>query len=430
MAGTGQRSPSYAVVAMKASKTVPSKTEAPRTRIVLIASLTSSLTNFRRELIKDLVKAGFDVDAMAPDHDPIVEKELDTLGVRFIRIPMSRAGLNPFVDLVTLAALVRHFLKERPAAILPYTMKPIIYGGIAARLCSVPHRFFLVTGLGHMFAVEPDESAVRRSLRSMCVGLYRCAMKKARAVFVYNEADLADIRERRLVDDPSVVSTVPGSGVDLDYYHASTPPLKPTVFLLIARLLRDKGIPEYVAAARTIRARHPDAVFQLLGHYDPNPTAISEGEVAGWVQEGVVQYLGTTRDVRPYLAACSVFVLPSYYREGIPRSILEAMATGRAIITTDLPGCRQTVDPGVNGVLIEPRSVSSLVEAMEGFIEKRSAIAAMGRASRRMAEERFDVRLVNRLLLARMQIDDKATTACTDDGQHQPSGGAAAQATK
>ncbi|MGF6177817.1 glycosyltransferase family 4 protein [Ensifer sp. 4252] len=415
---------------MEASKTFSGKAEAPCARIVLIASLTSSLTNFRRELIKDLLKAGFDVVAMAPDHDPVVEEELDALGVRFIRIPMSRAGLNPFADLMTLAALVRNFLKVRPTAILPYTMKPIIYGGIAARLCAVPHRFFLVTGLGHMFAVEPDESVFRRSLRSMCVGLYRCAMKKARAVFVYNEADLADIRECRLVDDLSIVSTVPGSGVDLDHYRASTPQLKPTVFLLIARLLRDKGIPEYVAAARTIRARHPDAIFQLLGHYDPNPTAISEREVAGWVQEGVVQYLGTTRDVRPYLAACSVFVLPSYYREGIPRSILEAMATGRAVITTDLPGCRQTVDPGVNGLLIEPRSVSSLAEAMEGFIEKRSTITAMGRASRRIAEERFDVRLVNRQLLARMQIDGKATTACVDTAQHQPSGGAAAQATK
>lgn len=415
---------------MRTANPLSGKSETPRAKIVLIASLTSSLTNFRRELIRDLLKSGLEVVAMAPDSDPVVEDDLKTLGVRFIRIPMSRAGVNPLADLATLAALVRHLLKERPEAILPYTMKPIIYGGIAARLCAVPYRFFLVTGLGHMFAVEPDESVLRRSLRSVCVGLYRRALMKAKAVFVYNEADLADIRERRLVDDLSIVSTVPGSGVDLDHYRASTPPLKPIVFLLVARLLRDKGIPEYVEAARAIRARHPDAIFQLLGHYDPNPTAISEREVAAWVEEGVIQYLGTTRDVRPYLAACSVFVLPSYYREGIPRSILEAMATGRAIITTDLPGCRQTVDPGVNGLLIVPRSVSSLVEAMESFIGNRSAIASMGRASRRMAEEKFDVRLVNRLLLSRMQIDGSATAAGAGAGQHQPSGGAAAQATK
>lgn len=430
MAGPGQRRAAGTVATMRTANPLSGKSETPRAKIVLIASLTSSLTNFRRELIRDLLKSGLEVVAMAPDSDPVVEDDLKTLGVRFIRIPMSRAGVNPLADLATLAALVRHLLKERPEAILPYTMKPIIYGGIAARLCAVPYRFFLVTGLGHMFAVEPDESVLRRSLRSVCVGLYKCALMKAKAVFVYNEADLADIRERRLVDDLSIVSTVPGSGVDLDHYRASTPPLKPIVFLLVARLLRDKGIPEYVEAARAIRARHPDAIFQLLGHYDPNPTAISEREVAAWVEEGAIQYLGTTRDVRPYLAACSVFVLPSYYREGIPRSILEAMATGRAIITTDLPGCRQTVDPGVNGLLIEPRSVSSLVEAMESFIENRSAIASMGRASRRMAEEKFDVRLVNRLLLSRMQIDGSATAAGAGAGQHQPSGGAAAQATK
>ncbi len=415
---------------MKKASPLPSHSPVLRPKIVLIASLTSSLTNFRRELIKDLLKAGFDVVAMAPDRDPLVEQELEALGVRFVPIPMSRAGVNPFADLATLAALVRQLLKERPAAILPYTMKPITYGGIAARLCGVPHRFFLVTGLGHMFAVEPAERAFRKLLRSMCVGLYRCALKRAKAVFVYNDADLADIRERRLVDDLSIVSMVPGSGVDLDHYRASTPPLKPIVFLLIARLLRDKGIPEYVEAARTIRARHPDAIFQLLGHYDPNPTAISERDVKSWVDEGVIEYLGTTRDVRPYLSACSVFVLPSYYREGIPRSILEAMATGRAIITTDLPGCRQTVEPGVNGRLIEPRSVSSLAAALTSFIENRSAIATMGRASRRMAEEKFDVRLVNRLLLARMQLDERPLKGSADAGQHHPSGGAAAQATK
>lgn len=406
------------------------KPQAPRPKIVLIASLTSSLTNFRRELIKDLLTTGFDVVAMAPDRDPIVEEELNALGVRFIRIPMSRAGVNPFADLITLAALVRHLLREQPAAILPYTMKPIIYGGIAARLCRVPQRFFLVTGLGHMFAVEPEERKLRKLLRAMCVGLYRCALKGAKSVFVYNDADLADIRERRLVDDLSIVSMVPGSGVDLDHYRASTPPLKPIVFLLIARLLRDKGIPEYVEAARAIRARHPDATFQLLGHYDPNPTAINEQDVKAWVEEGVIQYLGTTRDVRPYLSACSVFVLPSYYREGIPRSILEAMATGRAIITTNLPGCRETVEPDVNGRLVEPRDVSSLTEAMTSFIEDRLAIAAMGRASRRLAEEKFDVRLVNRLLLARMQLDGRPTLGSAESGQHHPSGGAAAQATK
>ncbi|SDA92751.1 glycosyltransferase family 4 protein [Sinorhizobium sp. NFACC03] len=399
-----------------------------RQKIVLIASLTSSLTNFRLELIKELIKAGHEVVAMAPDHDPPVERDLRTLGVRFIRIPMSRAGVNPIKDVATLAALVWHFLRERPSAILPYTMKPIIYGGIAARLSGISGRYFLVTGLGHMFAVDEGETAFRRTLRAMCVGLYRLALKGAHCVFVYNEADFNDIEARRLTDNISVVSMVPGSGVDLQHYGASEPPLSPPVFLLVARLLHDKGIAEFVEAARVVRARQPGTQFQLIGHFDPNPTAISSAQVSQWVAEGAVQYLGTTRDIRLYLKNCSVFVLPSYYREGIPRSILEAMATGRAIITTDLPGCRDTVEPGINGVLVRPRDSADLAGAIESFLTAPDTITAMGNASRRIAEKRFDVRLVNRLLLSRMNLDNCAASASVH--QHQPAGGAAPQATK
>jgi glycosyltransferase involved in cell wall biosynthesis len=204
--------------------------------------------------------------------------------------------------------------------------------------------------------------------------------------------------------DQSIVRRVPGSGIDLALFHQSAPrPGQPT-FLLVARLLREKGIGEFVEAARSLRARYPQARFQLLGHFDPNPSAIRKDEVDKWVSEGVVEYLGTTKDVRPYLADCTAFVLPSYYREGIPRSILEAMATGRAIVTTDLPGCADTVVDGVNGFLVPKKQPDRLAAVLERLILQPALAAKMGEASRRLASDRFDVHAVNRLLLSEMGL--------------------------
>ena len=224
-------------------------------------------------------------------------------------------------------------------------------------------------------------------------------------VFVYNDADAADIRNHRMVRDNTLMTMIPGSGVDLEHFAFSPPPRGAPVFLLVARLLRDKGIVEYVEAARIVRRSFPEARFQLLGHFDSNPTAISRAEIDAWVGEGSLEYLGTTQDVRPYLAACTAFVLPSYYREGIPRSILEALAVGRPIITTDLPGCRDTVQPGVNGFTVEARSFTRLADAMMAFAREPELAQQMGRKSRELAETKFDVHMINRMLLTRMQLE-------------------------
>nr|WP_105432687.1 MULTISPECIES: glycosyltransferase family 4 protein [Neorhizobium] len=382
----------------------PARSRPGRRVIAVVASLALSLTNFRLELLKGMVRAGHRVVAFAPDHDARVERKLAEIGVEFIRIPMARTSLNPFEDLATFWALRRHFRQMGPDLVLAYTMKPIIYAGIAARTLAIKERSFLVTGLGHVFS-EPTTAFVKSAMiRRLCIGLYRIAFRGAQFVFAYNEADAADLRRYRMLGDNTRLTMISGSGVDLQHFASSKPPTGGLVFLMIARLLRDKGVSEFAEAARLVRRQYPEAKFQLLGHFDSNPTAISRVEIDRWVGEGLIDYLGSTDDVRPYLAACTVFVLPSYYREGIPRSILEAMATGRPIITTSLPGCRETVEPGENGFLVEPRDHVSLAQAMATLAGQPDLGERMGRRSRELAEAKFDVHTINRVLLGHLQL--------------------------
>lgn len=376
-----------------------------RQRIVVLSSYSPSLTNFRLELLKSMVGAGHLVTAVGPEDDARTKASLSRIGVAFAHIPMARVGLNPITDLRTAWSIWRLLRKLKADLVVPYTMKPIIYGGIAARLAGVQSRCFLVTGLGHVFSQRNAETIKGRMLKKASVWLYRRAFAGARVVFAYNEADAADIRENRMVKDPSLVKIVPGSGVDIDHYAFEPPPLARPVFLLVARLLKEKGILEYIAAARKVRNLYPAAEFQLLGQFDPNPAAgISPADIKRWVDEGIVNFLGETADVRPFLAKCNVFVLPTYYREGIPRSILEAMSVGRAIITTALAGCCDTVQHGTNGYLVEPRSVDDLTHAMSKLAGNLPLAGLMGLKSRQMAQTKFDVHLVNEILIERMAL--------------------------
>jgi glycosyltransferase involved in cell wall biosynthesis len=382
----------------------PATASRPRRRIAVIASYTPSLTNFRLELLKRMVESDCEVFAFAPENDPVVIAQLRSVGVSFVQIDMGRAGLNPLADLKTLLSLWRQLRRLKPDLVLPYTMKPIIYGGIAARLAGQSERSFLVTGLGHVFSEAVNSSLKLALVRRLSVLLYRFALRNAKVVFAYNSADAEDIERYRLIGGRTPLVLVPGSGVDLDHFANAEIPEGPVTFLLIARLLKDKGIFDYVEAARRLRAEYPQAQFQLLGHFDPNPTAISRQQIDAWTREGLIHYLGETTDVRPYLAACSAFVLPSYYREGIPRSILEAMATGRAIVTTNLPGCRDTVEEGINGFTVEPQNPGQLADSLRTFLHDPSLAQRMGARSRQIAEAKFDVHHVNRILLKRMGL--------------------------
>ena len=373
-------------------------------KVLVLASLAYSLVNFRAALLREMVAEGHQVVACAPDEDPAVIATLSAMGVRFISVPMDRAGTNPVRDLVTLRALARTIRNEAPDICLAYTQKPIIYGGIAARIVGGPTRFFaMVSGLGHVYSDDHPASWLRRALRWVTSILYRRAVARAAGIFVFNADDAEEMRRHRIVGRDRKIIQVPGSGIDtVAFPHVPIPDGAP-VFLLIARLLRNKGIGEFVDAAASVRTRYPETRFQILGPPEPGPAGFTDEEIDAWRARGV-EYLGATREVRPYLARSSVFVLPTYYREGLPRTILEALATGRPIITTDTPGCRETVVPGENGLLVPPRDVPALARAMEQLAGDPERVRSMGAHARQLAQQHFRVDKVNAQLLSEMGL--------------------------
>ncbi|MBC9031378.1 sugar transferase [Sphingomonas sp. JC676] len=373
-------------------------------KVIILASLSYSLINFRGALISAIIAEGHEVVACAPDDDPETAAALSAMGARYRRIPMDRTGVNPLRDLATLRRLVRLIRTEVPEVVLAYTQKPIIYGGLATRIAGGQARFHaMVSGLGHVYSDIPGlRHALLRRLVSL---LYRIAIARASAVIVFNRDDDAEMRRHDILRPNHNVVQVAGSGVDIARFSPSPATGGPPAFLMIARLMRDKGLLEFVEAARLVRARFPDSRFRILGPLDTNPTGITLAEIRDWEAVGDIEYLGETRNVLPHLADASVFVLPTYYREGLPRTILEAMACGNPVITTDTPGCRDAVTHGRDGFLVPPRDAPALAEAMVRFIESPELTTRMGGRARETACRRFDVTLVNAHLLAVMGLD-------------------------
>lgn len=372
--------------------------------VLVIGSQARSLINFRGPLLQAVQDRGFRVIAAAPqlkdEQDSVAG--LARLGVNWREFPLSRTGLNAFADLRSVASLVRLMRAEKPEVVFGYTAKPVIFGTIAAALAGVPRRYALITGLGYAFTTG---GGTRRALvKRLLMALYRVAFRKTTKVFFQNHDDAALFKQLGLLPAGLPVVVVNGSGIDLDKFRPAPFPEGPLQFLLVARMLSAKGIREYVAAARQVRKTRSDAQFHLVGGTDSNPDAIAADEVQRWHESGDVVWHGEVSDVRPHVAACHVFVLPSY-REGTPRSTLEAMAMGRPIITTDVPGCRETVVDRENGLLVPPRAVEPLAEAMETFIDNPKLIAEMGQRSREIAEEKFDVDKINAQMLREMELE-------------------------
>jgi glycosyltransferase involved in cell wall biosynthesis len=355
------------------------------TRIAFCANTAWNLANFRRPTIEALLERGDEVTVLAgADHS---SADLKSLGCEVVALPIDSKGTNPIRDLA-LQRQIKHCLaRYQPHVLLNYTIKPVIFGTRAAATMNIPV-INTITGLGTTFI---KDNWITRIVER----LYRDSLPRSHIVFFQNRDDLAEFTKRDLLRDvPTQI--VPGSGVDLDMFEPSpVASSKPDTFLLIARVLKDKGVEEFVEAARVLRAQHPDARFQLLGPLGvANRTAISEAGVSAWVQEGVVEYLGETDDVRPFIGRAHCVVLPSY-REGMPRSLLEAAAMGRPIIATDVTGCREVVEHGNNGYLCNVRDPQDLAAKIRQFIslplQKRQE---MGQASRQLAESKFDVRTV------------------------------------
>lgn len=371
-------------------------------RFLLIAGFPDSLINFRGPLIAALLAEGLEVHIASPSipaSSPI-RHSLEKLGVHVHQIILQRTGLNPLMDLITLAQLWRLMQSLKPDFTLGYTVKPVIYGSLAAWFADVPNRFAMITGLGYAFQ---GENGKRSWLKRIVASLYREALAKTSKVFFQNPDDEALFYQQNIlskIEQKSVV--VNGSGIDVESFNVVSMPAKPC-FLLIARLLGDKGVREYVKAACIVKSRYPEVSFGLVGWIDANPDSISENELAQWIDSGVVEFYGRQSDVKPALAKCSVYVLPSY-REGTPRTVLEAMAMGRPIITTDAPGCRETVIDGENGFLVPVKAIDELAVVMLKFINQPELIHTMGKRSRQIAEQKYDVRKVNNHMLQEMGV--------------------------
>jgi glycosyltransferase involved in cell wall biosynthesis len=372
-------------------------------RFALITSQAFSLTNFRGPLIAALVSRGIEVLAIAPDFNDVTRASVQSLGATPVDCVMSRAGMNPVRDLLLVWRLASQLRRLKVDVCLAYFIKPVIFGNLAAVLARVPSRFCMIEGLGYVFTPPSGREPLRRKfLRAVVSRLYRFSLWYADRVFLLNDDDIGDMVNRGLVRSSQVVK-LNGIGVDLFHWAPAPAVTSPITFLLAARLLREKGIVEYAGAARIVKKQFPDTRFILLGAVDPNPGSLSAHEVTEWVKEGLLEWPGHV-DIQPWLSQTSVYVLPSYYREGVPRSTQEAMAMGRPVITTDAPGCRETVVKGENGFLVPVRDVAALADAMMRFIAQPELIEVMGGASRALAVERFDVHKVNEVMLAAMGI--------------------------
>lgn len=364
-----------------------------------MAGNTRSLIANRGDLIQAMQNAGHEVQAVVPAYDLL--SAIEDLGIEWRTVDLDRAGANPWADLCAVGQLFTVIRELDPDKVFAYTIKPIVYGVHVARWAGVDEVYAMITGLGHLFT---GDSLKRALLRFIACRLYRSALARADGVFFQNPDDLSLFRSSDLLPDTVPGVLVNGSGVNTDRFAAAPLPDGPLTFLAIARLLDDKGLAEFVEAASRLKPRHPEVRFQILGPHDPAlPHALPLNVVKKWRADPVVELLGHQTDVRPFIRRAHVYVLASY-REGTPRSVLEAMSMGRPIITSDAPGCRETVVQGDNGLLVPPRTVTPLADAMERFIENPSLVQTMGKRSRQLAETKYDVRKVNAVILETMGV--------------------------
>ena len=365
-------------------------------RILVIAGTGPSLINFRFHLLEALVKKGLEVHAIGSDEDGVREK-LSSIAVIFHPVNISRHSVSIISNLNYLFALFKLVKAIRPDICLSFTIKPVVYGAIAAALNRVRHRCVLITGLGYAFIA----TGLKALLINLIVRfLYKIACGFSERVIFQNDDDRKYFCQLKIVKKEKT-AIVNGSGVDLSCFAPAPFPPKLT-FLMIARFLPEKGIFEYVEACRRLKAQHPNMRCCLVGYLDSNLANITEETIELW-KTYEIECLGKYKDVRPALRDCSVFVLPSY-REGTPRTVLEAMAMSRPIITTDAPGCRQTVVEGKNGFLVPIKNSEALYQAMLKFVENPSLVATMGVESLSIAQEKFDVRKVNKEMCTLMQV--------------------------
>ena len=370
-------------------------------KFLMIAGFADDVIPFRGDLLDAVRARGFEVHLALPDLVPgsPLEKIFLGKGIVLHYISMQRVAMNPFADLRTLGQLIRLINKIKPDIVFAYLIKCVIYGMIAATLLRAPRRFALITGLGYAFQGEGK----RRFLQKVVQSLYTIALRGTHKTFFQNHDDLALFKHLGVLNANALTCVVNGSGVNMEYYALAPLPEGQPRFLTIARFLVEKGIREYAGAAKIVKTKYPEVRFAAVGWLDENPNSIKQSEIDTWTAEGTLENVGRLKDVRLAIADSSVYVLPSY-REGIPRSALEAMSMGRGVITTNAVGCKETVLEGENGFLVPVRSINKLAEAMLKFVEDPELIKRFGERSYEITKEKYDVQKVNEVMLKEMDI--------------------------
>lgn len=368
--------------------------------ILLSQSVIPGFTIFRSDLIRLLVERGCRVYALAPDYTPATMASVSALGAIPVDYSIQRSGLNVFEDIRDVLKLKRIIKEISPDVILSFFIKPSLYGTLAAFLAGVKRRFAMVEGLGYMYTLNPGKfSSKKLFLRIVHRFLCNLCFPLAHNVFFLNKDDLSEILRYQVLNRDSFELFGP-IGVNLSQFHYSPPPsLTPLRFIFVGRLLSEKGIHEFLAAARLVKNKYPDVVFTVIGDIDPeNPSSVTQRDLDEFVSSDLIVYPGHVLNVCDWISDSHVFVLPSY-REGYPRSTQEAMAVGRAIITTNVPGCKESVEVGVNGLLISKGSYTELADSMTYFIENPDEVVNMGQESRKIATEKFNCDKINSKLI-------------------------------
>ncbi len=371
-----------------------------RKKIIVLSGHAPSLVNFRFHLLLKFKQLNYQVIACAPQYDANVKQKLNENGIIFKQIKFNPTSVNPIADFVFLLKLIKFFKRERPFILFSYMIKPVIYGSLAGKFVGISKIFSFITGLGYTFV---GTSLKQKFISIFSNNLYALAMKSNSVVFFQNNDDMNLFKEKKIIPKKLKVKIINGSGVDLQhFYYVNTFPSKPT-FLLVARLLKSKGILEYLEAAKIVKKKYPFTKFLLVGYFYQSPDVVDKKIVYNYNKEKIIEFLGKLSDVRPAIKNSSVYVLPSY-REGTPRSVLEAMSMGRPIITTNAPGCKETVINNENGFLVKLKDPVSLANAMERFIKEPELIIQMGKRSREIAEQKYDVHNINKNIITEMQI--------------------------
>lgn len=364
-------------------------------KIIVISSFTRSLINFRSDLLKFLIENKYDVYALGPDIDHDSIKKLESIGVKFKQFYLRRNGVNPLEDIKSIRNLRKIFKEIKPDYILPYTIKPVIYSNIAKKGLNIKSLNW-ITGVG--FYGNDSYNIKEKIVKAVITKQYQFGTQKGDVFIFQNQDDLDLFKKKKIIKNHQIYIT-PGSGINLSYFKHTTPVLAPTTFIFVGRLIREKGVHVFIEAAKKVKETYANARFLVLGGLDiNNPNSISQQEIDELKLLNIVEFTGKVYNVVDYINNCSVFVLPSMYREGVPRSILEALSVGRAVITTDNVGCRETVIKDYNGILVKKNSVDELVDAMQFFCNNPDKIIEYGKNSRQLAEDKFDVKIVNTII--------------------------------